>query len=169
MAALIQMMMGHWWSVDAFSFTLTPGANVDLRTQALAAGWDGAKPVIATLNGAITSSSTATPALTITGSFPGGVKLINNGTITGAIGTNSAVAGSTGTNGTAGAGGAGGAATSYTKAASGGAGSAGGAAGSGGIGGAYGAAGPTGGQGNAVSGDSNITWLVTGTRSGPVV
>lgn len=74
-----------------FSFTLTessPG-TLDVRTRALAAGWDGSSPVQALVAAGtlLGSSSTSAYALTIQGSFPGGVQLVNNGTIAGAGGT----------------------------------------------------------------------------------
>ena len=107
-----------------FFFTLTPGANVNVRTQAVAAGWNQSAPVVATLNGAATSSTAATPACTIAGSFPGGITLNNNSSITGATGGT----GATGAHGAAGAGGAGGFNSVGVD------GSAGGAAGNGGTG-----------------------------------
>jgi hypothetical protein len=60
-------------------------ANLDLRAMAIAAGWNSATPLAATINvGVIIMSNTvATPALFIAGSFPGGVSLINNGYIVG--------------------------------------------------------------------------------------
>ena len=70
---------------STFSFNLTSGSNLNLRTQALSAGWDGNAYVIATIpsGNTIQSASTGSAALTIDGSFPAGVKLINQGTITG--------------------------------------------------------------------------------------
>jgi len=70
------------------TFVLTISSNqtnVDLRTLALSAGWDGSAQIIATINSDIyiSSNSTSTPALTISGSFPGGVELTNNGYIVG--------------------------------------------------------------------------------------
>ena len=59
--------------------------NLDLRTYALAAGWDGvSQPQIRIGSGVyVYSNSTSTPALTITGSFPNSVLLINSGYIIG--------------------------------------------------------------------------------------
>jgi hypothetical protein len=73
-----------------FSFTLSessPG-TLDVRTRALAAGWDGSSPVQAVVAAGtmLGSSSTSAYAVTIQGSFPGGVQLVNNGTISGAGG-----------------------------------------------------------------------------------
>lgn len=71
---------------NAFAFTISSNqTNANLRTLAVAAGWDQTKKVAATINSGvyISSNSTGTPALTVTGSFPNGVELINNGLIIG--------------------------------------------------------------------------------------
>ena len=72
----------------ANAFTLTISANqtnANLRTLAVNAGWNQTVKVNATINSGIyvSSNSTATPALTVSGSFPGGVTLTNNGFIVG--------------------------------------------------------------------------------------
>lgn len=69
---------------NTFSFTLT-GSDINLRTAAIAAGWDQSTAVQATINSGVvvSASSTGTPAITVNGSWPGGVTLINNGTIAG--------------------------------------------------------------------------------------
>jgi hypothetical protein len=69
-----------------FSFTISSNqTNANLRTLAVNAGWNQSSKVVATISGGvvISSNSTGTPALTINGSFPGTVDLINNGTIAG--------------------------------------------------------------------------------------
>jgi hypothetical protein len=69
-----------------FLFTISSNTNnVNLRTAALAAGWDGIRPVVATIGTgvAISSTSTGDYALTINGAWANGVKLINNGIIVG--------------------------------------------------------------------------------------
>jgi len=69
-----------------FSFTISSSqTNANLRTLAVNAGWNQSSAVVATINSGvyIYSTSTGTPALTINGSFPGGVTLVNNGTIQG--------------------------------------------------------------------------------------
>lgn len=71
---------------NMFSFTIGSNqTNADLRTLALGAGWDGATALEATIGSGvyISASSTGTPALTISGSFPSGVTLVNNGYIIG--------------------------------------------------------------------------------------
>jgi hypothetical protein len=79
----------------AFKFAISANTtNANLRTLAVAAGWDQSLPVIATIDtgvvisGSVVANSTA--ALTIDGSWPSGVKLINKGTIAGMGGTGQA-------------------------------------------------------------------------------
>ena len=81
----IVMPTDFWGKSNLFSFTLATGTDVNLRTAALAAGWPGSGAVQATINSGsiIQSSSTGSYALTIDGSWPGGVTLINNATIQG--------------------------------------------------------------------------------------
>ena len=69
-----------------FSFTISSNqANANLRTLAVNAGWNQSSAVIATVAGGvyIYSTGTGTPALTINGSWPGGISLVNNGFIMG--------------------------------------------------------------------------------------
>ena len=75
-----------------FAFTIASNQiDANLRTLAINAGWNGSTPVQATINsgvfisGSVAANSTA--ALTINGSFPNGITLINNGTIAGRGGT----------------------------------------------------------------------------------
>ena len=71
---------------NEYAFTISANqTDANLRTLAVNAGWPGTARVVATINGGVTisSTSTGTPALTVNGSFPGGVSLINNGTILG--------------------------------------------------------------------------------------
>jgi hypothetical protein len=65
------------------TFAFTIAANLDqanLRTLAVNAGWNQSSPVVATFAAGywIYSSTTGAPALTIDGSWPGGVTFINN-------------------------------------------------------------------------------------------
>lgn len=81
----ISMSQGYG-KANQFSFTIASNqTNANLRTLAVAAGWNQTSKVVATINSGvfIYSTSTGTPALTINGSFPGGVQLNNNGTIQG--------------------------------------------------------------------------------------
>jgi len=103
-----------------FAFNITSNTtNANLRALALAAGWDGSTFVICTINsGVVISGNTAgnsTAAMTIDGSFPTGVTLINNGQIRGRGGN-----GGNGSfhNGTSGSGGRGGRALRVAVAAS---------------------------------------------------
>lgn len=71
---------------NEFGFSIASNvANVNLRDLAIAAGWNGTTKVVATINSGVTvfSNSTGSYAMTINGSFPGGVELVNNGTILG--------------------------------------------------------------------------------------
>ena len=78
-------LANFYGAVRQFAFTI--GSNLstpqNLRTLAIAAGWDGAAPVVATNSAIISSNTTGSPALTINGSFPAGVTLLNTGTIVG--------------------------------------------------------------------------------------
>jgi hypothetical protein len=80
------------------AFTATISSNqlqLDLRTWALANGWNGTSKAIITINTGvyIYSNSTATPALTISGSWPNGVEIINKGFVLGKGGNSGAVGG----------------------------------------------------------------------------
>lgn len=72
-----------------FAFSITSNqTNANLRTLAVNAGWDQSSPLVATITSGIyiSANSTSSAALTISGSFPGGVQLINSGYIIGAGG-----------------------------------------------------------------------------------
>lgn len=229
-------------AVKQFSFTISGSYSTvqNLRSLALAAGWNGADPVLATVASGAVLQGTPGPAdtgsggdaLIISGPFPAGVGLINNGIIVGGGGGGGyAPRGGTGqpggvggrgiivsvaisitNNGTiAGGGGGGGGGGSFGTGGviyfpgSGGGGAPFGAGGSGagllgpgqtatfttggasgpydfgrgGTGGTYGVNGEAGqnqntpggaggAAGNAVVGNSNITWLAFGTRLGPI-
>ena len=85
-------------SPNTFSFTISSNqANADLRSLAVAAGWNQSSAVIATVasNVYIYSTSTGTAGLTISGSWPGGVTLVNNGYIMGKGGDGGVVSSAT--------------------------------------------------------------------------
>jgi len=77
--------------------------DLNLRTYALANGWSTSQLLQVTINGGVylLASSTSASALTVSGSFPSGVKLVNNGIIVGYGGAGGA--GSINSNGAAGA------------------------------------------------------------------
>ena len=79
--------IGHFYGKSSqFAFTIsTNQTNASLYTLATNAGWDGSSNLQATINSGvyISSNSTGTPALTVSGSYPAGVTLINNGIIVG--------------------------------------------------------------------------------------
>lgn len=96
---------------NTFSFTISSNqTNANLRTLAVNAGWNQSSKVIATIGSGIycSSNSTGTPGLTINGSFPNGVDLINGGFIIGMGGAGGTGAGSNNTSSIAGSAGAGG-------------------------------------------------------------
>jgi hypothetical protein len=77
---------------NSYSLTISQNTTVgDLRTYALAQGWDGTLPLLVTINsgiivggtGGVTSGGNGGVGLTIAGSFPAGVTIINNGYIVG--------------------------------------------------------------------------------------
>ena len=160
--------------------------NLDLRTYALANGWSTSQLLQVTINGGVylLANSTSASALTVSGSFPSGVRLINNGVIVGYGGAGGA--GSINSNGAAG--GAGGTGMSISSAISitnnstiaGGGGGGGGGAGSnygdlyggggGGGGATYGAGGAGGsgtGPGTGTGRAGGAASLTTGGSSGP--
>lgn len=79
-------LSNFYGKANQFSFTIASNqTNANLRTLAVNAGWNQSSKVVATINSGVyvSSNSTGTPGLTINGSFPGGVQLINNGFIIG--------------------------------------------------------------------------------------
>ena len=104
-------MSDFYGKANQFAFTISSNqTNANLATLATAAGWNGTSKVIATINSGIyvSSNSTGTPGLTVSGSFPGGVELVNNGYIIGmggaggiggGISLNTRIAGSAGSSG----------------------------------------------------------------------
>jgi len=106
-------MSNFYGKANQFSLTISSDqTNANLRTLAVNAGWDQSVKVVATINSGIyvSSNSTGTPALTISGAFPNGLNLINNGVIAGMGGAGGIGAGAnvtSGVPGTAGSGGGG--------------------------------------------------------------
>ena len=81
----ISMSDGYGKS-SQFSFSITSNVNnASLATLATNAGWNGSSALVATINAGVYCSSTHWTAygMIISGSFPGGVTLINNGFIVG--------------------------------------------------------------------------------------
>lgn len=80
----IDLAADFYGTSSQFAFSFNPGTNLNLYNLAIAAGWDGAAALEATANaGTIQASSTGNYALTINGSYPGGLSFINNATIQG--------------------------------------------------------------------------------------
>lgn len=79
-------MSNFYGKANQFAFTISSNqTNANLRTLAVNAGWNQSSKVVATIGSGvyISSNGTGTPALTVNGSFPGGVELVNNGLIIG--------------------------------------------------------------------------------------
>lgn len=73
---------------NTFNFSITSNqTDANLRTLAVNAGWNQSTAAVATINSGVTISGStqanSTAALTINGSWPGGVALVNNGVIQG--------------------------------------------------------------------------------------
>lgn len=86
---------GVWVSVfnDEFNLVIsTNQTNLNLRALCVSAGWNQISPVRTTINGGvvISGSTASNDALLIDGSFPGGLTLVNGGTIVGVAGNGGA-------------------------------------------------------------------------------
>jgi hypothetical protein len=72
---------------NAYSFTMASGdiQEANIRSLAVADGWDQSVPLIVTINSGTTlySRSTSTGGAIVSGSFPNGVTILNSGAITG--------------------------------------------------------------------------------------
>lgn len=82
----ITMPTNFYGKANEFFLTIsTNQTNANLRSLAVTAGWNQSSKVTATINSGVivSSNSTGTAALTVDGSWPGGVTLVNNGTIVG--------------------------------------------------------------------------------------
>jgi len=82
----IIMPTNFYGKANEYAFSIsTNQVNANLRSLAVSAGWNQSTKLVATINGGVYvySNSTGTPGLTINGSFPNGVTLINNGYILG--------------------------------------------------------------------------------------
>ena len=79
-----------------FDFTLTSNQeNWDLRSAAVASGWDGTSALLANISSGVYvwSDNTATAGLIISGAFPGGLTVSNSGFIMGRGGNGGAKSG----------------------------------------------------------------------------
>jgi len=71
---------------NTFNLTISSSqTNLNLNSFALSSGWNGTSNLIVTINAGVYvyATSTGNAGLTINGSFPNGLSLINNGYITG--------------------------------------------------------------------------------------
>jgi hypothetical protein len=79
-------IFSFYGKANTFAFTVAANTtNADLYTLAVNAGWDEVRPLQCTIdsNVYVYSTSTSTPALSISGTFPNGVTVINDGKIIG--------------------------------------------------------------------------------------
>lgn len=100
----ISMSDGYGKS-SQFEFSIASNqTDANLRTLAVSAGWDQSSKLVATINSGIyiSATSTGSTGLTVDGSYPGGVELVNNGYIVGMGGRGGNGGGSSGTTGYAG-------------------------------------------------------------------
>lgn len=105
--SVIIMPTNFYGKSNQFSFTVSASqTNYCLRASAVSGGWNQSSKLVVTINSGIiiSSNATGTPALKISGSFPNGITVTNNGTIVGMGGN----AGNGGSSGSAGSGGSGG-------------------------------------------------------------
>lgn len=92
-ASSLVMLAGATYGGGLFALSIaTNQTDLNLNSYALANGWDGASAIEITVEAGvvISSSSTSTPALTVNGTWPNGVSLVNNGTIVGKGGSGGA-------------------------------------------------------------------------------
>jgi hypothetical protein len=106
--SIISMQDGYGKS-NVFNYTInaSTAAATDLRSFLISNGWNGTSKVNLTINSGVyvygvISGGTTYAAMTISGSFPNGINIINNGSIVGASGTGGNGAGIGPYNGTAG-------------------------------------------------------------------
>lgn len=79
--------LGHaYGKANVFDYIMSSTANnVNARSVAVAAGWNETSALTFTINSGVEAKSTSptTPAFTVSGSFPNGITVTNNGYITG--------------------------------------------------------------------------------------
>ena len=80
-------MSDGWGKSNQFVFSFAGGADLNLFNLAVAAGWNQSSKLVATNTGTAYATSTGNAALTVSGSFPGGVFLTNSGNIIGCGGS----------------------------------------------------------------------------------
>lgn len=82
-----QASFSEWYgAANAYAYTISSNVqNADARTLALADGWDGTTPLQVTISSGVWcyATSISNGGLTLSGSFPNGVSIINNGNIAG--------------------------------------------------------------------------------------
>jgi len=76
----------HNYQVPTFDvFVTSTTTNLNLRNYAILSGWNQTQPLRVTINSGVYvfATDTTSPAITITGTYPGGITLINYGIIMG--------------------------------------------------------------------------------------
>ena len=81
----ITMPTNFYGKSNAYTYTISSNqTNFCMRAGAISAGWNGTQALNVTINSGVKiSASSSSPAMTISGAYPGGVTVKNNGTIVG--------------------------------------------------------------------------------------
>ena len=82
----IIMPTNFYGKANQFTYTVSSNqTNFCMRAGAVSAGWNTTSALVVNINSGviISSNSTGTPGMTISGSYPGGVTVTNSGTIVG--------------------------------------------------------------------------------------
>ena len=106
----IIMPTNFYGKSNQYTYTVSSNqTNFCMRAGAISAGWNGSSKLVVNINSGviISSNSTGANAMTIQGSFPGGVTVTNNGTIAGMGGGGARGGSCYPTNGSSGSGGGG--------------------------------------------------------------
>lgn len=77
---------GFYGASNQYSFNIASDTlNADIRALAISDGWDGQTPLVANINSSVTlySNNTSIGGAVVSGSFPGGITIVNDGNITG--------------------------------------------------------------------------------------
>jgi len=82
----IQMPTNFYGKANAFTLTISSNkTNLCVRAAAVTAGWNQSSNLTVVVNSGIivSANSTGTPGMTVSGTFPGGISIKNNGYIIG--------------------------------------------------------------------------------------
>ena len=101
----IIMPTNFYGKANQYTYTVSANqTNFCMRAGAVTAGWNGTTKLVVNINSGviISSNGTGTPAMTISGSYPNGVTVTNNGTVVGKGGNGANRTCSTGASGSTG-------------------------------------------------------------------